>query len=273
MSKPSLTAQIAAQERAVELADRRLANRLTATTTRLRTSSSPLRSLGLSVGSLAAGWFFLRFRRRLASAAHPPALAGDRLSLLLNTTLPLLVPVIGMRAVGLLTALASLPVKSSARLPVAAPQVDLRRFSGNWFEIGRIAAPHERRFADDVTTTYLLDDAGMRVINRRRQPNGRAIVTRQRARVVDPISHAKLKVTSAPVLLRWLPMAWSDFWILDVAPDYRYALVGGPERRSLQVLAREPTMPAAAYHALLTRAAALGFDTRRMRTTAQRALS
>jgi apolipoprotein D and lipocalin family protein len=63
---------------------------------------------------------------------------------------------------------------------------------------------------------------------------------------------------------------WADYWILDVSPNYGLALVGTPDLRSLWVLAREPSVPDASYHALLMHAAAQGYDTQRMRVTPHR---
>jgi apolipoprotein D and lipocalin family protein len=262
----SLAATIAAQEELVQEADRRLAARLAAAFSRVRGGPrAPLSSIGLGSGVLAAAWFLLRQRRSVVARTRLGQ--GGRLSVLLNSVLPLLTPAIGMRAVGILTALASVPAPSSHRRAMAAPHVDLERYSGTWYEIGRMLNKHERHCAGDVTATYLPDDSGMRVINCCRRIDGRFAVARGRARVVDRIAQSKLQVTFAPALVRWLPMAWADYWILDVAPDYGCALVGTPDRRSLWILARAPSLPATEYHALLMRAEALGYDTRRVHIT------
>jgi apolipoprotein D and lipocalin family protein len=268
MSKKSLAATIAAQEQSVQEADRRLAARLAAALRRVRTSGTPMSGMGLGSGALAAVWFLLRQRRSVAARARL-AHGGDRLSVLLNSVLPLLAPAIGVRAAGILTALASVPATNSNRRPMAAPQVDLYRYAGTWYEIGRMLNTRERQCTGDVTATYLLDDSGMRVINCCRRVDGRFAVVRGRARVVDRVSQSRLRISFAPALVRWLPMAWADYWILDVAPDYGCALVGTPDRRSLWILARAPSMPASDYHEMLMRAAALGYDTRRVHITQQ----
>lgn len=265
-ARRSLRAEIVAQEQAVEAADRRLTNAIRAIRTRVQPRGSPLRGLALSAGSMAAAWFFVRSRRRAAVGAAP----GDRLSGILNAGLPLLVPVIGVRAAAVLTALATLPSTPSARVPAAAQVVDLGRYAGSWYEIARLPTPYERHCAGDVTATYHVDGAGLRVINRCRRRNGSVAEVRGRARVADPISRAKLRVSFAPAFLRVLPWVWSDYWILDVSPSYGMALVGTPDLKALWILAREPTIPDASYHALLMHGAAQGYDTRRMRMTPHR---
>src|SRR5262245_22394790 len=128
----SLAATIAEQEQLVQEADRRLAARLAAAFGRVRTSRPPLSRIGLGSGVLTAAWFLLRQRRGLVARARV-AHGGDRMSVLLNSVLPLLAPAIGVRAAGILTALASVPVTGSNRRQMAAPQVDLHRYAGTWY--------------------------------------------------------------------------------------------------------------------------------------------
>lgn len=269
----SLAQQIAAQVRVVEEADHRLALRVAAAKNTLVHRRSPLRSLALSAAPAVAAWFFLRRGRRPSVPGSAGGASGaGRLPLLLNAVLPILVPAIGMRAAALLSALAAVPAATAARAPAITQPIDLARFAGTWFEIGRLPARHERQCADDVTATYLLDRSHIDVVNQCRRAHGRLDTVRGRARVVDPVSRAKLRVTFAPALLRWLPGAWADYWILDVSPGYRRALVGTPDRKSLWILAREPSIPETEYHALLLQAAAQGYETQRMQRTTHRSL-
>jgi apolipoprotein D and lipocalin family protein len=266
-TRESLSAAIAAQERAVEEADNLLASHIGTVTRRVRSSPLPVRGIGITLGSVAASWLFRRGQRRVMTRA---AGSGGRLPMLVNAALPLLVPAIGVHAATLLTALAATPQRRAPRLPAVAPLVDLDRFAGTWYEIGSTSGRGNR--PEDVSTTYLVDGARLRVIHRRRRANGSFEVRRGEARVRDRVSWARLRLTFTPTLLRWLPGAWSDLWILDVTPDYSRALVGTPDRRSLRLLAREPSISAGEYQRLLLRAAAQGYETRRMRITAHRAV-
>ena len=54
---------------------------------------------------------------------------------------------------------------------------------------------------------------------------------------------------------------YGSYVVFDLdRPDYRYALVSGPDRSYLWLLARSPTLDAATRDRLVARAAALGFD-------------
>jgi apolipoprotein D and lipocalin family protein len=64
----------------------------------------------------------------------------------------------------------------------------------------------------------------------------------------------------------------ADYWVIDLAEDYSYAVVGTPNRDYLWILSRERTMDVATYHRITTRAASQGFEVERIvRTTVQEA--
>lgn len=60
---------------------------------------------------------------------------------------------------------------------------------------------------------------------------------------------------------------YAGVWILDLAPDYSTAIVGTPDRKSLWILSRTPTVDEAPYRALLDRAAAHGYEADRIEPT------
>jgi apolipoprotein D and lipocalin family protein len=86
-----------------------------------------------------------------------------------------------------------------------------------------------------------------------------------RARIADASGpNTKLEVRFVPAWLGWLPFVWGDYWIIELAPDYSYALVGAPSREYLWILARSPDTDAATFEQLKQRAAAQGFEVARL---------
>jgi apolipoprotein D and lipocalin family protein len=171
--------------------------------------------------------------------------------------------------------------KAETGSPEAAPRpspvrsakyVDLRRYLGRWYEIARLPTPHEKRCVSDVTANYgVVGKRGpLSVFNQCRLANGRMRAVRGVARLVDGGSNARLEVSFAPRLLRWLPWVWSDYWILMVDADYRYALVGTPDRRRLWLLSRTPSLANEEHERLIACARAQGYDTAALRPTAHR---
>jgi apolipoprotein D and lipocalin family protein len=140
--------------------------------------------------------------------------------------------------------------------------VDLERYAGTWYEIARLPNRFQDRCAGDVTATYtLLDDGSIQVVNRCRKEDGDYIEAEGRARrAAKNGSNAKLKVRFAPRILSFLPFVWGDYWIIELDPDYRYAVVGDPRRKYLWVLAREPVLEGTTLEGIFERTSDKGFD-------------
>lgn len=168
-----------------------------------------------------------------------------------------------------------------AVLPVLAPQaqrpvttvssVEIARYSGEWFEVARYPNRFQDQCAGDVRATYKpLPDGRLEVTNQCRTMKGETDVARGVARIVDRKTNAKLKVRFAPAMLSFLPFVWGDYWIIGLAEDYSWAVVGSPDRDYLWILSRTPVLPDPAWEIARARAAENGFDLRRLVRTENR---
>jgi apolipoprotein D and lipocalin family protein len=142
--------------------------------------------------------------------------------------------------------------------------VDLSRYLGKWYEQGRYEQSFQRG-CEGVTAEYsALPDGRIRVVNSCRQDsvNGPLRQAEAKARVVEGSGNAKLKVS-----FFW-PFE-GDYWVLDHAPDYAWAIVGEASGDYLWILTRDRRISAARYKALALRAERFGYDIGRLRRTAQ----
>jgi apolipoprotein D and lipocalin family protein len=140
-----------------------------------------------------------------------------------------------------------------------AKAVDLNRYLGRWYELARYDMIFERG-CEGVTAEYSLRPDGLvRVLNscRKGAPDGPLKTAEGRAKVVPGSDGAKLKVA-------FFGPFWADYWVLDRADDYSWAIVGEPSRKYLWILSRDATPGAEATAALVARTAALGYDTSRL---------
>jgi len=140
--------------------------------------------------------------------------------------------------------------------PPVASGVDLDRYLGTWFEIARADHGFERG-CHGVSAYYeYRDDGDIRVINRcwKDGLDGELDVAEGRARLAEPGETAKLEVS-------FFGPFFGDYWILDVAEDYSWAVVSGPAGRYLWILAREPQMDESVLDARLSFLHELGYDT------------
>ena len=149
---------------------------------------------------------------------------------------------------------------------VSVPQprktVDLKQYLGRWYEIARYEQSFQKG-CEGVTADYgLRPDGSIDVVNRCRRPGENMSEARGRARIVDTSDNAKLKVS-------FFGPFYGNYWIIDRADDYSWAIVGEPSGRYLWILARLATPPAAEVRNLIERARALGYDTSMLLVTRQ----
>jgi len=143
--------------------------------------------------------------------------------------------------------------------------VDLERYLGHWYEIARLPAWFQRKCSGDTSATYTRSANGIEVLNRCRTARG-FDEARGIARIVEPQSNAKLQVSFFS-LLGWRPV-WGDYWVIQLAADYSWAVVGEPSRRYAWVLAREPQLSEATLAAIMAKLEQQGYDPQQLLFTA-----
>lgn len=142
----------------------------------------------------------------------------------------------------------------------AVPELDLARYAGTWHEIARLPSYFERRCVRDITATYIpREDGTLAVRNACVKHDGVIMVSEGIGRKAGSDA-AKLKVRFAPDWLSALPFVWADYWVIAVAADYRWAIVGEPGREYLWILSREPVLDAKTFEDLKGRARMHGYD-------------
>jgi apolipoprotein D and lipocalin family protein len=129
------------------------------------------------------------------------------------------------------------------------------RYLGRWYEVARLDHRFERGM-DNVTATYAARaDGGIDVLNRGYlRAEGRWEEARGRARFVGVRDQAMLEVS-------FFGPFYGGYNVVDLDPDYQLALVAGPTRDYLWILARRPDPPRDAVDRIVRRAGELGFDT------------
>lgn len=142
--------------------------------------------------------------------------------------------------------------------------VDLNRYTGTWYEIARYPNSFQKGCTGTTATYTLRDDGKISVVNRclKDSLDGTEKKAEGRAWVVDPETNARLKVS-----FFW-PFS-GNYWIIQLDPEYRYAVVGDPGRKYLWILSRTPRMDAQTYAAILKKLPEQGYDPGRLMKTLQ----
>lgn len=136
--------------------------------------------------------------------------------------------------------------------------LDLERYLGDWFEIGRLPLRYEDDAATEVTASYsLTEDGTVRVDNRCLDENGKPT---QAIGEAKPDKPGQLSVTFLPEGLRWIPFTKADYWVLKLDADYQHALVGTPDHKHLWLLSRTAAMPESTEREYLAEAVRQGYS-------------
>jgi Bacterial lipocalin len=156
------------------------------------------------------------------------------------------------------TLLLCLGLAGCVRIPAGLEPVtgfEADRYLGTWYEIARLDHSFERGL-EQVTATYTRrEDGALRVLNRGRDAEtGEWSEVEGRARVVDDFGAGYLKVS-------FFGPFYGAYVVFELDEDYEHALVSGPNRSYLWLLAREPDPDQTVVDALVARAAAAGFGT------------
>ncbi len=155
-------------------------------------------------------------------------------------------------------------VNSNSQTLQTVPYVDLEKFGGKWYEI----ASFPQRFQKGCTCTtaeYTVTDKGFVIVENRcnrDSVNGKQSYIKGKAFVVENSGNAKLEVQ-----FFW-PFK-GKYWIIDLAEDYSYAVVGHPNKKYLWILSRTPIMKDNIYQQLISKIKEKGFDITKIKLTTQ----
>lgn len=151
-----------------------------------------------------------------------------------------------------------------AEPPLAvATDVDFSRFQGKWYEIAKLPRITQ---ADCYGTTAFYtktSEASLQLVNQCNtgSTSGPLKTVTMNATVPDTKVPAKLALQVGEFA--------GDYWILEVGPEYEYAVVGHPSRLYLWILGRTPTLDAATMQGIVVRAQSNQFNTSQLEFTPQ----
>lgn len=161
--------------------------------------------------------------------------------------------------------------------PQPLPRLDVAAYMGTWYQVLWIPNRFQKQCVADTAATYRdLGDGTVEVINRCRQADGSLDSVRGVARPPAGLARieggqlvpARLEVSFLPAWLRWTGIGWGAYWVVDLAPDGRYAIISEASREYLWVLSRKPTLASDDSIAVRARLQALGFDLARVQVQA-----
>jgi apolipoprotein D and lipocalin family protein len=135
----------------------------------------------------------------------------------------------------------------------------LEQYLGQWYEIARLDHSFERGLSRVTAKYSMRDDGGVRVLNRGYSEKEKKWKEAEgKAYFVNKPDQGYLKVS-------FFGPFYGSYIVFELDhEDYQYALVCGPKKTYLWILARSPEMKQELKDSLMAKAAALGFETNKL---------
>ncbi len=151
---------------------------------------------------------------------------------------------------------------SIAQSVSTVPYVDLNKYAGKWYEIASFPQRFQKG-CNATTAEYTATDKGYIIVENRCNKGsltGKQSYIKGKAFVEKNSGNAKLKVQ-----FFWPFRA--KYWIIDLAPDYSFAVVSHPNKKNLWILSRTPKMNQEVFQQILDRLRYMGFDISKLQLT------
>jgi len=148
-----------------------------------------------------------------------------------------------------------------ARAPAPVRPVAASLYSGRWWDVAH--TPNSRQKNCHAPTSDFTggNGAAFSIVQtcHKGSANGPAEVFRAKGRIVAGSANAKFKIAFLGGLIS------QEYWILDHAPDGRWAIMATPGGHYVWLLSRVPALEAATRAVALRRISALGYDVGRLK--------
>ena len=142
---------------------------------------------------------------------------------------------------------------------VTVKDFDLNRYLGKWYEIARFDHSFERGLTRVTAEYSLRDDGGVRVINRG------FLAAENRWKDIEGKAYFTGDSKTGELKVSFFGPFYGAYNIIELDKSgYQYALVCGPDRSYLWILARSTKPDREIIDMLVARAASLGFDTSKL---------
>lgn len=146
----------------------------------------------------------------------------------------------------MLTAFGGIPNKT-------VEKIDLKRFGGKWYSLYSIPTPFDKNSMQTTTTYTLNKDGYYNVLTTGKKTTDNEEHT-YNSKLFPIDGSGKMKA-------QFLWPFKVDYWVIDLADDYSYVVVGHPDKKFLFIMSRKPGMDKKLHDELVAKCKAMGYDT------------
>jgi apolipoprotein D and lipocalin family protein len=143
---------------------------------------------------------------------------------------------------------------------IAVSDLDLTKYAGVWYEIGRLPYIFEANCYCNIANYTLNSDGTVGVRNTCNwgSATGKLLAINGQATADDPVNGT---VTTGRLTVEFFKgISKAPYYVIDLDENYQWALVGSPNRDYLWILSRTTTISDDLYNQLIQTAVADQFD-------------
>jgi apolipoprotein D and lipocalin family protein len=131
--------------------------------------------------------------------------------------------------------------------------VDSKKFAGTWYSLYSIPTMFDKG-SKQTTTHYTLNKDGYYDVVTTCIKNGQSDIRTVKSKIfrVDGTTDGQMKAQ----------FVWPfkvDYWVVDLAPDYSWAVVGHPDHKFLFIMSRKPEMDPKLHEEIVAKCKAMGY--------------
>lgn len=180
-------------------------------------------------------------------------------------------PIASALAAALAAALA-MAAPARAQAPEPARKLELTKMTGRWYEVARI--PNDlQKDCHGATSDWKAASGGYDVVQtcRKGEPSGPAVQWHASARVIDPATNAKIRMTFKLGMggLK-IGLKTEEYWVLDHRMEQGWLIFGTKGGNYVWLMSRAPVLAASARNTAISRMRELGYDVSKLEFPRQR---
>ena len=134
--------------------------------------------------------------------------------------------------------------------------VDINKYMGKWYEIATIPQRFQKGCNCTTAEYSLVDNKYVKVVNTCKKGSDFEIMSQ-----IEGKAFVSKKGNGAKLKVQFFWPIKAKYWIIDLADDYSWAVVGHPNRKYLWILSRTPNLNQTIYNGIISRLQEQKYDT------------
>lgn len=134
-------------------------------------------------------------------------------------------------------------------------ELDINKYLGTWYELARYDHKFERGLVGVTAKYSFREDGKIKVENSgfKGDLSGPKSIAIGKAKIPNPNIPSKLKVS-----FFWF--FYGDYFVLELDPDYKWAVIGSSSDKYLWILSRSPQIDENLYNKIIEKISKRGYD-------------